>query len=66
MKESYEIKVSKLSKLMCKTAYEVKLKQRWEMVRGEVFERWRSGVNLGRQIWRWEKKYVVQGEIGKD
>ena len=34
MEEKYEIKVSELRKVPCKTEYEDKLSQRWERVRG--------------------------------
>ena len=36
MEESYEIMVSELRKVTCKTKYENKLNQRWKRVRGEV------------------------------
>ena len=39
MEEQYEIKVSELRKVTCKTEYEDQLNQRWERVRWEVV-RW--------------------------
>ena len=36
VKERYEINVSELRKVTCKTEYKEKLKQRWEMVQREV------------------------------
>ena len=59
MEEGYEIKVSELSKMTCKTEYEEKLKQRCESVLGGGD--W-SGVGLGvgnfggRRRSLWEKE----------
>ena len=36
MEDRYEIKVSELRKVICKTEYEDKMKQRWERVRVEI------------------------------
>ena len=40
MEEMYEIKVSELRKVTCKTEYGEMLKQRWERVRGELEDQW--------------------------
>ena len=64
--ERYEIKVSELRRETCKIEYEDKLNQRWERVRGEVVGGWRrNGEGLRRQSWRWERKRVGQGNLGK-
>ena len=46
MEERYEIKVSELSKVTCKTEYEEMLKQRWERYRGELVQ---GGVGEGEE-----------------
>ena len=64
MEERYEIKVSELRKPTFKIKYQDN--QRWERVWGEVVEGWRrKGEGLRRQSWRWEKKCVGQGKLGK-
>ena len=62
MEERYEIKESELSKQMCKTEYEEKLKQRWKRVRGGG----KSGLGLVRQFWRLERNCAGQGEYGRN
>ena len=62
MEERYEIKVSKLRKITCKTEYEDKLNQRWERVRDEA-----AGEIEGsrRQSWKWKRNCVGKGKLGK-
>ena len=66
VEKRYEIKVSELSKMTCKTEYEQNLKERLrEGTRGSsmgVKEEW----TRGRQFWRWERKCVGQRELGKE
>ena len=55
MEERYEIKVTELKKVTCKTEYEDKLNQRWEKLRGK-------GVRGVKEEWRRFKETILEVE----